>query len=305
MIEKLKLGAQAARLQVLKQASGLRSQKSIPDFRLPFSDMLAPRSPLLASLFTALALLVPGLTRATVRPNPLFSDHMVLQTGVPIPVWGIAAPGERVTVTLAGQTQTAVTELYGRWKVQFAPLTKNEALEITLTGADGKPIVVRDVLVGEVWFCSGQSNMDMRVARGDRYWCGVNNEKEEVASANYPNIRMFYAEFQMTDIPQAEVKGKWVICSPETVGDFSATAYFFARELYKTHPFPIGLVVSTYGAGTAEAWISREALDVKPELKFLSDAYMQKKIRFDGQGDAKQKYEQAMKASNIAAAQAN
>ena len=127
--------------------------------------------------------------------------------------------------------------------------------ELTIQG--NTLVKLEDVYVGEVWLCSGQSNMDMTVAREDRYWCGVYNEAEEIASANYPLIRVFDVDFAPREQLQNEAKGKWEICSPATVGHFSAAAYFFARELFKLYKVPVGLVTTAYGASTAEAWVSK------------------------------------------------
>ena len=124
--------------------------------------------------------------------------------------------------------------------------------------------------------CSGQSNMDMTVAREDRYWCGVLNEKEEVAAASHPSIRVFDVDFTPNENVQNNVKGSWEIVSPQTVGHLSAAAYFFARELQQKLHVPIGLLTTAYGASTAEAWIRKEALEAKPAFRFLLDTFQRK-----------------------------
>ncbi len=239
---------------------------------------------------------------ADVKLAGLFCDHMVLQQGMSVPVWGTADPGEQVIISLGQHKQTAKAGPDGKWMVRFAALEAGGPFEMTVTGTN--TLTVKDIYVGEVWLCSGQSNMDMTVAREDRYWCGVQNEAEEVAAAKYPLIREFKVKLKMTDTPQTDVEGQWVVCSPQTVGRFSATAYFFARELHKKLNVPIGLVTSSYGASTAEAWTSRKALAARPELVFLLDAYAQKKREYDPNGAAAQKYRAAMELWEKAAAQA-
>jgi sialate O-acetylesterase len=178
-----------------------------------------------------------------VRPAALFTDHMVLQRGVSTPIWGFADPGERVRVVLGTQIQTAVADSGGRWMVRLDRLDAGGPFEMTVTGKN--TATVQDILVGDVWLCSGQSNMDMTVAKEDRTWCGVNNEAEEVAAAQFPLIREFRVRLNMKDEPQRDVEAQWSVCSPATAGRFSATAYFFARESFKRYRVPIGLVVST------------------------------------------------------------
>jgi sialate O-acetylesterase len=239
---------------------------------------------------------------ADVKLAILFCDHMVLQQGMSVPVWGTAGPGEQVVVSLGQHKQTTTAGPDGKWMVRLADVETGGPFEMTVTGRN--TLTVKDIYVGEVWLCSGQSNMDMTVAREDRYWCGVQNEAEEVAATKYSLIREFKVRLKMTDTPQTDVEGQWVVCSPQTVGRFSATAYFFARELHKKLNVPVGLVTSSYGASTAEAWTSRTALEARPELVFLLDAYAQKKKEYDPNGAAAQKYRAAMEQWEKAAAQA-
>ena len=208
---------------------------------------------------------------AEVKLAAIFSDYMVLQRDMAMPVWGTADPGEKVTVTFDGQSQNATADAKGKWKVSLSKHKAGGPFEMTVSGTN--TLTVKDVYVGEVWLCSGQSNMDMTVAKEDRNWCGVNNEAEEVAAANYPLIREFKVKLKMADEPQEDVKGQWSVCSPATVGKFSATAYFFARELQKKLNVPVGLVTTSYGASTAQAWTSRKALADQKELSPLLDAY--------------------------------
>ena len=200
---------------------------------------------------------------------------MVLQRGRPVPVWGTAAADEKVAVRFLTQEKTAAADSTGVWRIMLDAVQAGGPYELTVRG-EANTIVFQDVYAGEVWLCSGQSNMDMTVAKEDRYWCGVNNEAEEVAAANYPLIRVFDAAFSTKDEPQETAEGTWEVCSPETAGHFSAAAYFFAREIHKKLNVPVGLVTTAYGASTAEAWTSRAALEANPGLRFLLDAYAEK-----------------------------
>jgi sialate O-acetylesterase len=202
---------------------------------------------------------------AVIQPHPLFSDHAVLQMGAPLPVWGRADPGERIFVQIGGAVQKSLADSNGNWRVTFEPLKEPGAVTFTIVGdLSVDPIILNDVLVGDVWLGSGQSNMDMRIAGGipetDRYWCGINRQEEEIAAANYPQVRMFLQDVVMSDLILSQPTGKWVVCSPQTAGDFSATGYFFAREIHQETKRPIGFVLSCYGASTVQAWISQAEL---------------------------------------------
>jgi sialate O-acetylesterase len=217
--------------------------------------------------------------KANVWLPGLFTDNMVLQQGKDIVFWGTAKPGEKVTITILEQNVSVKTDKEGKWKIILKPIKGSfTPLEINIKGKNS--ITLKNVLVGEVWVCSGQSNMDMTVAKEDRYWCGVNNEAEEVASANYPYIRVFDVDFTPSMEIKTDAVGKWEICSPKTVGHFSAAAYFFAREIHKKYTVPVGLITTAYGASTAEAWISEQALKTKPDLNFLLTNYNAKLEKF-------------------------
>lgn len=176
--------------------------------------------------------------------------------------------------------------------VHLNALKASGPFEMTITG-DTSSITLKDVYVGEVWLCSGQSNMDMTVAKEDRYWCGVKNEQHEVAAANYPLIRVFDVNFNPKDNQQQDVSSSWEICSPETVGHFSAVAYFFARQIHKKLNVPVGLLTTAYGGSTAEAWTSRPALEANKQLKFLLDDYAEMCKDYDS-GNAQKKYDEKL-----------
>jgi sialate O-acetylesterase len=144
----------------------------------------------------------------------------------------------------------------------------------TLTVAGNTTLTFQDVLVGEVWLCSGQSNMDFTVARTPKYFfAGAQNEVAEVQAANYPQIRMFSGQWTKSATPQSDVAGRWKVCTPENVREFSAVGYFFARDLWQALGVPVGIITETYGASTAEAWIPREALASDPRLKPMLDDF--------------------------------
>ncbi len=225
----------------------------------------------------ALAALLAAFARpafGAVRLASPFTDHMVLQREQPVPIWGTASnAGELVTVRCNGQTRVTTADGAGRWKVQLAAMAAGGPFELTVDDADGQ-VRLTDVLIGEVWLASGQSNMDFTVAKTPKYYfAGVNHEAEEVAAANYPQIRMFSGIWSRSAEPHAEVAGTWKVCTPENVREFSAIGYFFARDLQAVLHVPIGIVTLTYGASTAQAWVRREAIAADPRLKPDLDAF--------------------------------
>lgn len=194
----------------------------------------------------------------------LFSDHVVLQRQKPIPVWGWANANEKVNVTLAGQSQNTKADATGKWMVKFTPLEAGGPFKMTVTAKSGS-INVNDILIGEVWLCSGQSNMEWRVSQ-------ANNFNEEKKNADYPKIRHFYVEHEVTIDPQADLKsGEWKVASPENVGNFTAVGFFFARELYQKLNIPIGLLHSSWGGSQVEGWISKEGMLTNNELKSYAE----------------------------------
>jgi len=211
---------------------------------------------LLAAVFWLL--LWPGQDSADVKLPALISDNMVLQRGVRTRVWGTADPGEQVTVRLAGQQETTRANAQGRWQVMLGPLEAGGPFEMTVSAH--KSTTVRNVLVGSVWVCSGQSNMAWPVSLSA-------NPQQEIEEARYPGIRLFTVSMKAAADPQRNVVGKWVECSPETVGGFSAVAYFFGRELHKATGIPIGLIHSSMGGTPAEAWTSMSTLAADPDFK--------------------------------------
>ncbi len=223
---------------------------------------------LLRRLVFASALAASALPAcAAIKLASPFTDHMVLQRGQAVPVWGTCSnAGELIRVRFDGQTQVTTADADGRWKIQLAPLAAGGPYELAVDALDDQ-VRLEDVLVGEVWLASGQSNMDFTLARTPKYYfAGADHEAAEAAAANYPQIRMFTGEWARTYDPQAAVGGAWRVCTPENVREFSAIGYFFARDLQRALHVPVGIVTLTYGASTAQAWIRREAIAADPRL---------------------------------------
>jgi len=208
---------------------------------------------LILLLFSAL---LSSLARADVVLAGLFQDHVVLQRGRPVPVWGRAEPGERITVKFEQQTATTTVPADGHWIVYLEPLeARREPTELIVSGSN--TITVADVVVGEVWLCSGQSNMAFTVSEANR-------AREEMASARFPLIREFKVPPVVAAEPQETVGGEWKAATPESVGRFTAVGYFFARDLHRKLGVPIGLINSSRGATPVEAWMSPAALASDP-----------------------------------------
>jgi len=241
------------------------------------------RTSLLAAFFAVLLLAtMPCLAQAQsgqpgpqIVPNALFSDHMVLQNGMAVPIWGTAAPGEKVTVKLRGQTKSATTGADGKWMVKLSKLKSGGPYTMTIAGGKGStPITINDVLVGEVWLGSGQSNMVFPVSmKGRAGPYGLLDDAKEIAAANYPQVRMFTVPDKKSFTPLTDVKAVWKVCSPDTVADFSAVGYLFARNLNQALKLPVGIVLSASGSSTAEAWIPREALLADPIMKPVVEGF--------------------------------
>ena len=199
---------------------------------------------------------------ADVIPNPLFTDNAVLQQGIKAPIWGTADPGERVTVEFAGQTVSTTASAEGKWLVHLSPLKAGGPRILTISGRN--KIVLTNILAGEVWLCSGQSNMERQLGlRAGQQ--PITDWKQEVAAANYPEIRHFGATQTKAFAPAQTVKGSWTVCSPETVTNFTAIGYFFGRDLYRARQVPIGLIHSSWGGTPAEAWTGEAALRTQPD----------------------------------------
>ena len=230
----------------------------------------------LSLLLVMLCMTLPALT--TVRVPSLFSDHLVLQRQKSIPVWGWAAANEAVTVTLRTATGQALasrattTGETGTWRVDL-PAMRAHTEPLTLTIAGTNTITLRDVLVGEVWLASGQSNMGYALA-------GALRAKEEIAAATHPNIRFFIVELDATPTPLNDCRARWWTSTPHNAPYFSAVAYFFARELAAKLDVPVGILQAPRGATTIEAWTPWETLKTLPALQEQVMAHEQKLAEF-------------------------
>lgn len=211
------------------------------------------RAALLSFLFCA------SLTHADVNLPALFSEHMVVQADTPVPVWGWAAPGEEVTVSLATESQTTKAGDDGKWKVMLNPLKSGKEPQ-TLTVKGKNTLTVNDVLIGEVWLGGGQSNMAFQVAASNVAPETLAEAKAQTLAVR-PAIRFFMTTSRGADEPQEDVTGSWVIASPESIGKCSAVAWYFGLALHQKLHVPVGLIVSSVGGTGAEMWIPRAALD--------------------------------------------
>jgi len=214
-----------------------------------------------ASLFALLLVLLCSAAevRADVRLPDVLSDSMVLQRGVRVPVWGRAEPGEAVAVSFAGQTKKTTAAADGRWRVWLDPLRANATPQVLTVGGKNR-IELKDVLVGEVWLVSGQSNMQFTLAE-------TCEAKEAIAAASHPNIRLFNVSRQVAFKHKPPPLAVWRATTPESVRDFSAAGYYFAVEIQKELGVPVGVINSSYGGSQAEAWTPVEYLNANPELK--------------------------------------
>lgn len=206
----------------------------------------------LLSALLLLSLLIPRLP-AQIRLPAIFGDHMVLQQKQANPVWGWAAPGETIMVKIHGQSHMTEADEKGYWRVHLRPLPAGGPYRLEIESERSK-FYFDDVLVGEVWICSGQSNMAWPVRI-------TNTATLDILTANYPKIRLLTVPRVGTQEQQNDFEGEWSACSPQTVGDFSAVGYLFGRRLHHALDVPIGLIDNAWGGSAAEAWISREVLE--------------------------------------------
>jgi sialate O-acetylesterase len=225
--------------------------------------MPTSRIPLLALAVLSLGALASA---AELRLHAVFSDHMVLQRDKAVAVWGWADADEEVSVEFAGQKKAAKADASGKWFLRLDPLTASaESRKLTATGKDGRKAEVADVLVGDVWLGSGQSNMAMTVNRAKDF-------EQEKAAATFPLIRHFKEESAGAASAQSQAKGKWLTCTPDNVGGFSATLYFFGRAIHREIGVPIGLINTSVGGTPIEAWIAPEIQESQPALKAALEA---------------------------------
>lgn len=197
--------------------------------------------------------------QAKVTVASIFSDNMVVQRNVQIPVWGSADANEKITVQFHNQTQTTTADKNGKWMVRLQNESAGGPYILKITGKN--TIQINNVLVGEVWICSGQSNMEWTVGQSD-------NPEIEIPKANFPTIRHIKIEHQINSSPNSDFKSiGWKVCSPKTVADFTGIGYFFAQKLQSELNVPIGIINASWGGTNIETWISREGFESSDEFK--------------------------------------
>ena len=219
----------------------------------------------IAALTLSLCLAWQSVALADVKMPAIFGDHMVLQQDLTVPVWGTAEPGESVTVTVGGKSANTTAGKDGKWQVKLPSLADN-GQPATMTVAGKNTLTFQDVLIGEVWVCSGQSNMAFPLRN-------AHNSQTELPKANDPQLRLFQVANKTAHTPAPDVTGKWVLCTPETATNFTAVGYFFGRELREKLNRPVGLIETCWGGTPAEAWTSLEGLEKEPVLAHYVDQW--------------------------------
>ena len=229
-------------------------------------------------LLLSATLLPIGTARADVTLPAVVGNHMVLQRDQPLPIWGWADPGEEVTVTFGENKATATADASGKWQIKFPAMQAGGPLEMTIAGKNS--IKLTNILMGEVWVGSGQSNMQWSVMASA-------NAEQEIAAAKFPKIRLFSVPLVPSGAPARDVNARWVECSPATVGQFSAVLYFFGRELHTTLDVPIGLINTSWGGTRIEPWI--------PPAGFASQKTLKKEL--DNLQSTLKNYQAVLKAN--------
>ncbi|HEY3901535.1 MAG TPA: sialate O-acetylesterase [Chthoniobacter sp.] len=237
----------------------------------------------LSHLFLASACLT-GTALADVKLPSIISDNMVLQQDTPASVFGWAEPGEKITVKFAGKSAAATAGPDGKWVTKLEGLTAGTTGELTVSGKN--TLTIKNVVVGEVWVASGQSNMEFTVNRGK-------DAAEETKAADFPMIRMYTVKKNPQTEPADNTEGKWEVCSPQTVPTFSAVGYFFARRLYQTLKQPIGIIHTSWGGTPAEYWTPKPILARDPAFKPITDSWDQAVVNYP---KAKAKYDEELAA---------
>ncbi len=238
------------------------------------------------SVTTSLALALTAGARAELRLPKVMSDHAVLQRERPIHVWGWASPGARIEVAFHAQTAAGQADALGHWNVSLRPERAGGPYVLTVRG-DGGEKTVTDLLVGDVWFASGQSNMEMPL-KGFSPGASVKNSEAEIKAATKPKIRLLLVSHKSSEFPLNDINSTWTECTPETAKDFSAVAYFFGREIAEREKVPVGLIDSTWGGTPADSWVSLDTLGSDPALL---PAFASRAAFVDGQVDLQARIE--------------
>ncbi len=215
-------------------------------------------------IFVLILIFFAQLSASSLQLGKIFGSNMVLQRDMFIPIWGKAEPGAHIHIFFAGWQASTTTKACGNWKILLPEYAAGGPYEMTVSGPD-TTITFTNVNIGDVWIASGQSNMQWTVKDSK-------NAEQEIAAANYPNIRLFYVPRHVSGLPEWDVSGgEWQECSPETVPEFSAVAYFFGRELFQELDVPIGLIHSSWGGTPAESWTSAGMLKTIADFKSTAE----------------------------------
>lgn len=234
--------------------------------------------------FSAVAVVLFAVAAsAEVKPHALFSNNAVLQQGTTVPVWGSANDGEKVSVEFQDQ-QAVATAKEGRWLVNLKALKPGGPFTMTIRGEN--TITLTNILVGEIWVCSGQSNMAWPLSKSD-------NGQVAIASSADPLLRLWFSAGSPSDEPQRDAKGQWRECSPESVATFSGVGYYFGRDLRKALNVPVGLVLAAVNGTPGEAWVNRATLESEPHVKGALDRFAK---RVEDYAPALAKYNEALAA---------
>lgn len=220
------------------------------------------------------------LRAAELKLAALFSDDAILQRDRPVPVWGWADAGEPITVAFAGQTKTATADAEGKWLVKLDPMPASaEARELVVSSRRGARVARHNVVVGDVWLCSGQSNMDMSMTPFLPWHHGVLNHEREIAAANHPQLRLFHVVPVPYHKPAQDVYGEWLVCTPKTAADFSGVAYYFGQKLLQETGVPQGLLLTSLGGTSIKCWQRHAPFAVDaPEFEQAIPAFVAKSL---------------------------
>jgi len=222
---------------------------------------------------------------ADVKLPSIISDNMVLQQGMKVSVWGWAEPGEKIKISCSWQRREwkTHTDKNGEWMIKIKPPEKGDG-PFEMSVSSSNIITIKNILFGEVWVCSGQSNMEHPIKLSS-------HAEKEIAEAAYPKMRLFVVKRDFSEEPKTDCEGQWKMCSPETIPDFSAVAYHFGRKIHLELDYPVGLILTAWGGTQAEVWTDKKILEADSDLKPIIDNYEKAARNFDNE---KKKYEKKL-----------
>lgn len=248
------LALPAAHAQAAAAAGILNSHIHAPGIHAPLNQNVPTQNPPTQTIQTSSPLRLPNI----------LSNNAVLQRGRPIHIWGYSSPNESITVQFNNKNEQATADSHGQWQLWLAPEPAGGPYTLTVTGSNNEPpLTVSNILVGDVWFASGQSNMQMPL-QGFGPTMPIKNSAQEIAGSNYPNIRLLHIPNTASDSPAPDIAATWTACDPTTTPTFSAVAYFFARDLESRFHVPIGIIDSTWGGTPISSWMSNSLLQSHP-----------------------------------------